>query len=76
MLKWEPTHSDEAHRDQNATSRLVEHGYWALGDNHTSWTLELRETNASGDEIAQPYSLTFPTEDEAKAFAAAEEAAA
>lgn len=62
----------EGWHDQNADTELLPHGYWALSlaEDRQNWTLCLWEQNEDLDEIIdEPYTGTFPTEADAKAFA-------
>jgi len=74
-LVWEPAGTDEP-GDQNADTRLIPHGYWALGPNDiTDWTVELIETDEHGNEIPTGgiHLGHYPSEGTAKTAAAAYE---
>ncbi len=67
-LQWEDAGND-GHEDQNASTRLVDHGYWQIGDDHGSWTVELIVQDAALDVIDQRHGAKYATEDDAKAHA-------
>lgn len=68
MLVWEDALND-GHRDANASTALVPHGYWSLGDNHGEWNVELVVQTPELEVVGFDYMDTFPTRDAAIAYA-------
>ncbi|MDV3306833.1 hypothetical protein K7Z75_24730 [Mycobacterium avium subsp. hominissuis] len=76
-MHWYEQEDCEEFGDQNADTTLVPHGYWSLcrTDDHAEWRLTLLEQSDDLSEIiAEPYTGTFPSETDAKCFAAEREA--
>jgi hypothetical protein len=70
-LEWEDA-CTEVLGDQNADTRLVDHGYWALGSESGRWSVALIEQSGDGYLSEVAYHLlgrSFLTEIEAKAAA-------
>lgn len=70
ILKWED--ADNGYRDQNASTALVLHGYWSLGDDESynqSWSIELIVQDDDLNNYEYLHHKSFDTEDQAKAYA-------
>lgn len=60
---------NDGHRDQNASTQLVEHGFWSLGDNCDGWTIELVVQDEDLNDVEYNHRAKLLTEVLAKAHA-------